>query len=503
MESLKQTCIKYTRRRPELTTCYQIIQENLNTFITERETESRPLPEYIIKEFEAFLKCGIPAHGFLRLKCDTCSEELIVAFSCKKRGFCPSCAAKRKTEAASHLVDNVLPHAPYRQFVMSFPISMRYWLQTNKKLFAKIHSIVIKEIQNYYIKKAESIGINNAKPGAVSFTQRWGGALNLNPHLHILFLDGVYTIVKDKPKFHNVPTISDEDVAELITQVSSKIIRYFKRKGYLDKQGALVNNPDGDDLYTENDSLRVATKNSIFSKIAFGPNAGKKVTKIGAGFGFEEEIPMAKGRLCYNVNNFSLHANTAIKTRQRDRLFKLIEYIARGPISDDRLEILEDGMVEVTFKAPWSNGQTGIRLTQLEFLEKLSALIPPPKSHLVKWSGVFAPNYKYRKDIILNPKIKKTFQFGEDTKDGLKNSRWAIMLAKVFKIDVTKCNKCGGDMSVVAALRDSHSIERYLKHVGIDHEAPARAPPKYQPGELFFEETPETEYYNGPASSLD
>ena len=490
MEALKQTCIKYTRRRPELTTCYQIFQENLDTFIAERESESRPLPEYIIKEFDAFLKCGIPAYGFLRLKCNSCNEEKVVAFSCKKRGFCPSCAAKRKTEAASHLVDNVLPHTPYRQFVMSFPIAMRYWLQTNKKLFAKVHSIVIKEIQNYYIKKAEDHGIKNAKPGSVSFTQRWGGALNLNPHLHILVLDGVYTIVKEKPKFHNLPPISDKEVADIISKISSKIIRYFKKEGYLDKEGVLVNNPESDELYSESGSLSLAAQNSIFSKIAFGPNAGRKVTKIGAGFGFDEEIPMAKGKLSYRVNNFSLHANTAIKTLQRDRLFTLIEYIARGPIAEERLEILEDGMVEVTFKKPWSNGQTGVLLTQLEFIEKLSALIPPPRSHLIRWAGVFSPNYKYRKDIVLKPSIKKGFQFGEDSEDSeegsLKNSSWAINLARTFKIDVSKC-ACGGELSVVAAIKDAYSVEKYLKHVGIEHEAPTRAPPRYKQEDLFDE----------------
>jgi len=254
---------------------------------------------------------------------------------------------------------------------MSFQVAMRYWLQTNKKLFSKVHSIVIKEIQNYYIKKAEDHGIKNSKPGSVSFTQRWGGALNLNPHLHILVLDGVYTIVKEKPKFHNLPAISDAELADIISKISSKIIRYFKKKNYLDKEGTVVNTPEGDTLYSESDSLSHAARSSVFSKIAFGPNAGQKVTKVGAGFGFDEEIPLAKGKLSYRVNNFSLHANTAIKTLQRDRLFTLIEYIARGPIAEERLEILEDGMVEVTFKKAWSNGQTGIRLTQLEFLEKI------------------------------------------------------------------------------------------------------------------------------------
>src|SRR5690606_34903800 len=98
---------------------------------------------YVLEEFEAYLKCGILAHGFIRLKCQDCEDEKIVAFSCKKRGFCPSCCAKRKAETAAHMIDNVLPIVPYRQFVVTFPIPLRYWLQSNRKLYAKVHKLMI------------------------------------------------------------------------------------------------------------------------------------------------------------------------------------------------------------------------------------------------------------------------------------------------------------------------------------------------------------------------
>ncbi len=126
-------CLKkqflYTRRRPELSACYRILQAELVTFIADREAEGRPLPDYLLEEFEAYLKCGILAHGFLRLNCQDCEDEKIVAFSCKKRGFCPSCCAKRKVEAAAHLLENVLPLVPHRlprrlgrhEFVSHFP----------------------------------------------------------------------------------------------------------------------------------------------------------------------------------------------------------------------------------------------------------------------------------------------------------------------------------------------------------------------------------------------
>ena len=68
------------------------------------------------EEFEASLKCGRLEYGFLRVKCDACRHEKRVAFSCKRRGLCPSCGARRMSETAAHLVEHVLPEQPIRQY---------------------------------------------------------------------------------------------------------------------------------------------------------------------------------------------------------------------------------------------------------------------------------------------------------------------------------------------------------------------------------------------------
>jgi len=78
--------------------------------------EGRVLPDYVQREFEDYLKCGRLEHGFLRVRCETCHEERLVAFSCKRRGFCPSCGARRMAESSALLVDEVLPHEPIRAF---------------------------------------------------------------------------------------------------------------------------------------------------------------------------------------------------------------------------------------------------------------------------------------------------------------------------------------------------------------------------------------------------
>ena len=64
----------------------------------------------------------------LRVRCEDCHHERLVAFSCKRRGFCPSCGARRMVESAALLVDEVFPAEPIRQWVLSFPFQLRFCL---------------------------------------------------------------------------------------------------------------------------------------------------------------------------------------------------------------------------------------------------------------------------------------------------------------------------------------------------------------------------------------
>ena len=93
-------------------------------------------------EFEAFLECGILAHGFLRLRCGDCGHDKLLAFSCKRRGFCPSCGARRMSQTAAHLVDHVIPQVPVRQWVLSLPIPLRVLLAAQPELVTPVLQVV-------------------------------------------------------------------------------------------------------------------------------------------------------------------------------------------------------------------------------------------------------------------------------------------------------------------------------------------------------------------------
>ena len=102
------------------------MQQHAATFFAQTEAATgADLPRFVKHEFDSFLECGILAHGFLRLRCSDCGHDKLVAFSDKRRGFCPSCGARRMAQTAAHLVDHAIPHVPVRQWVLSLPIPLR------------------------------------------------------------------------------------------------------------------------------------------------------------------------------------------------------------------------------------------------------------------------------------------------------------------------------------------------------------------------------------------
>ena len=133
----------YERHRPEQTTLYRLVQQHAATFFAQAEDAAgADLPQFVKDEFDAFLECGILAHGFLRLHCGGCGHDKLVAFSCKRRGFCPSCGDRRMAQTAPRHVEHVIPHLPVRQWVLSLPISLRLLLAAQPKLVTPLLQVV-------------------------------------------------------------------------------------------------------------------------------------------------------------------------------------------------------------------------------------------------------------------------------------------------------------------------------------------------------------------------
>lgn len=461
----------YDRHRPEESVLYRTIARHWNTFLATTEQNEGPIPDYVQREFDDFLKCGVLAHGFLRVRCEACPYEKIVAFSCKRRGFCPSCGGRKMAETAAFLVDDVFPHIPVRQWVLSFPFALRYLMASHPKVQSAILAITLRTITGHLKKKAKAHGLTQIKTGAVTLIQRFGGSINLNLHFHMLVMEGVYAGVD--PTFHKLPPPTDDDVKALVQKLSVRILRWLTRHGYFDGNDLEAN---ADLFYQEEPVLATCMAASIQYRIGLGPRRGQKVRKLETMEECLYEEAQLTGSRCAALGGFSLHADTGCEAWEREKLERLCRYVARPALANERLFERPDGLLVYKMKTPYKDGTEYLLFSPEELLEKLVALVPIPRVHLTRFHGILAPHAKDRDKVVP----------GHEKSEGSTSSRrrmsWARLLKRVFKIDITACKRCGGKLKVIAAVVKADIIEGILKHLGLPWEPPtilpARAPPQ-------------------------
>ena len=140
----------HVRHKPEQTLLYQLVEQNWPEFQTQLSETGRFPPRDVTREFEDYLGCGRLENGFLRVRCESCSHEHLAwaarIFSCKRRGFCTGCCARRMVETAAFLVDHVLQYRAVRQWVLSFPYPLRLVLANHPQVMGKVLAIVNRAI---------------------------------------------------------------------------------------------------------------------------------------------------------------------------------------------------------------------------------------------------------------------------------------------------------------------------------------------------------------------
>jgi hypothetical protein len=254
-----------------------------------------------------FLDCGILANGFVRVYCDACKQESLVAFSCKRRGFCPSCSARRASETAAHLVDSVLPQLPLRQFVLVMPFEWHRRLARDAELESKLLGLFVDELREHL---REVTGVVDGLPGMVTFLQRSdqhsGSTLNLHVHFHWLALDGVFEPAPSNSEALNfvrapVPTVAELDV--LLQQIAVRARRLVASAG-----------PE------------------------------------------PEPHEPASPALVAQFDGFNLHADTSFEAHERVSVKRSCRYTLRTPLAQGRLTETASGSLLYRLKAPKPDG---------------------------------------------------------------------------------------------------------------------------------------------------
>ena len=472
----------YERHRPEQTPLYALVEGHFPQFLERLDAEGVSLPHFVREEFEAYLECGRLEYGFLRVKCDACQHEKLVAFSCKRRGFCPSCGARRMAETAAHLVEHVLPEQPIRQWVLSFPFPLRFLFATRPAVLTQVLGIVYRAVSTFLVRRAGLRSGAGARTGAVTLIQRFGSALNLNPHLHMLFLDGAYALDGEAPRFHRVAAPTQAELQRLLHTIATRTTRA------LEKQGLLTRDDDSPALDIEPaDDFEQLLGAAVHYRIATGPHAGRKALTLRT----VGPSPPPDHPCIARLSGFSLHAGTVCEARERDSLERLCRYIARPAVSNERLSVNDRGQVVYRLKHSLRDGTTHVVLDPVEFIARLAALVPRPRAHLTRYHGVFAPNCKHRHRIVPNPTRHSARKPPASRRAPM---GWMQRLERVFHIDIEHCGVCGGTLRVIAcietplevplATRARSLIEKILTHLaarntkGIDRP---RAQPLHPP----------------------
>lgn len=402
------TCKLYNPRHPERTLLYRTVSENFETWLElasagqfDGQGDHHTPKAYVRQAFRKYLECGIFAHGFARARCDDCGHDYFVAFSCKGRGVCPSCNTRRMAETAAHLVDHVLPHLPVRQWVLSVPKRLRYFMQRDGAVLNMVLRIflrVIAQSLHQHCPTAAQMNEATLHIGAVAFIHRFGSSLNEHVHFHVCVVDGM---------FEGVPGESDADATS---------------------PGVLADTP----------------------KLRFHP-----VTEI-------DETAVAQ-----------------VQANLRRRILRA--FVGRS------------------------------------LIDRVDALVPPPRTHRHRYFGVLAPNSPLRaavtamaapaKQAVVQPEPTGASEgapgvIPQDNTDGggtplpqlqlqpepPKHSPahylWAVLIARIYEIFPLLCPICGGQMHLIAFITEGAQIRKILDHIGVDSEppriSPARGPPLWE-----------------------
>ena len=291
---------------------------------------------------------------------------------------------------------------------------------------------------------------------------RFGSSLNTHFHFHAVVLDGVFSKAHNgEVRFHEAALLQSEDWHELQHVVQRRVLRYFRRHGFLDEADA-------------------------------------------------------HGMLSWQGSGgFSIDASVRIEGEDRAGVERLLRYCARSPFALERLYApgrivsLASPESRLVYRPPKpaSDGRTELMLSPIQLLERLARFVPPPRVHRHRYHGVLAPNAKLRAAVtcsgrsvtethaadLTSPKARSQDSLdAEPARPGNPaRIRWAVLLARIYEVLPLLCPACGGPMRIVSFITDPIVVVAILEHLDLPHTpppiSPARGPPQ---ADFLLDQTP-------------
>jgi len=399
-------------------------------------------------------------------------------------------------QSAANWVEHVLPHERLRQFVLTFPFELRARLAYDRELFGRLTKLFNDCVLGFYRRTLRDVyRAGSGEGGAITVTQRVSSDLRLNPHLHQLAIDGVF--VEDESGelvFHPLPTLTNADVADLLDVIVARVLALLEREGVIEDR---LDPRLADDGFAEREpALASLATAAVTGNMPAGPEERQREPIRLRTDGSDRSVSGLSAR----HRGFSLHAATTAPAHPARARETLCRYVLRPPLAEQRVKKLPNGLVRVELKRPFSDGTVAIDLDPLSFLCRLAAAVPPPRAHLVRYSGVLSAAHRWRERVV--PPAPEATADDDVCEHGHALSEveaeplpqrsthrsgyrpWRELLKRTFAIDLEQCAKCGARLVLRSLVTAAQSVARFLRKIGEDPNpppiAPARAPPFFR-----------------------
>ncbi|MEM1449266.1 MAG: transposase [Planctomycetota bacterium] len=307
-----------------------------------------------------------------------------------------------------------------------------------------------------------------------------------------MFLDGTYIVrgPASRPHFHPASPLTHDELARVQRDIVRRIERVLRDRGILD------DGPSFDDGgFDGSESLfPFVQAASLQSRVALGAESGRPIPRLvdpAVAIRPAATNVVLPDELRCELDGYSLHAATRVEPDDRERLERLVRYLARPALAQCRLEVRGDGKVKDkrSLRRPWRDGTRAFVFDPLDQegipLERLVALVPHPREHQWTYFGVLAPASPLRDAVVPRSReSRRAVDHGDPCARANRRS-WAELLERTFAVDVLRCPRCAGRRSRVATITDPIVARKILQHLGLRAEPPELAPARPEPQMRF------------------
>jgi hypothetical protein len=287
--------------------------------------------------------------------------------------------------------------------------------------------------------------------------------------------------------FHPLPAPTQAEVADVARRTAARIEQVLRKHGRSIDPELADDDPHPVDL--DDPALAACYAAAARGVGITGDRAGQPTLRLI----FPDDVP--DRTVCASdtnepvaeVRGVNVHAKQVVDGRDRARLKRLCKYIMRPPLAQDRLTRRSDGLLQLELKRAWKDGTQALVFEPQELISRLVAMVPPPRSHQLRYWGILSSHSSLRSEVVPEPPDDDAHQpapaegdqlelFGADrvaTRTGTRH-RWSYLLKHVFRADLEHCPRCGGPMRWVE-LATGEAVDRLL----IEHGLAPRAPPAH------------------------